>query len=107
MTHFRNHQTNTTLFSQSSNDKLDFFQIELCQPDALHIMDGSLDEDRKIKSQLVKSGVLIPLPKYNNCFLARTDPKVILVSVFFFFFYNELPFKPFGGSGINITSQLK
>lgn len=50
-------------------------QIELCQPDALHIMDGSLDEDRRIKSQLVKSGVLIPLPKYNNCFLARTDPK--------------------------------
>lgn len=50
-------------------------QIELCQPEALHIMDGSLEEDRKIKSQLVKSGVLIPLPKYNNCFLARTDPK--------------------------------
>jgi len=50
-------------------------QIELCQPDALHIMDGSLDEDKKIKSQLVKSGVLIPLTKYNNCFLARTDPK--------------------------------
>jgi len=50
-------------------------QIELCQPEALHIMSGSLDEDRTIKSQLVKSGVLIPLPKYNNCYLARTDPK--------------------------------
>ena len=25
--------------------------------------------------QLVDAGVLIPLPKYDNCFLARTDPK--------------------------------
>ena len=57
-------------------------QIELCQPDALHIMDGSLDEDKAIKSKLVKSGVLIPLPKYDNCFLARTDPKVILMQRF-------------------------
>ena len=24
---------------------------------------------------LVKKGVLIPLKKYDNCFLARTDPK--------------------------------
>ena len=68
-----------------------FFQIELCQPEALHIMDGSLDEDRRIKSQLVKSGVLIPLPKYNNCFLARTDPKVILKDQ----------------SGIKITEQFQ
>ena len=43
-------------------------------------MSGSLDEDRTIKSQLVKSGVLIPLPKYNNCYLARTDPKVKQIS---------------------------
>jgi len=28
-----------------------------------------------LKSQLVKRGVLIPLPKYDNCFLARTDPR--------------------------------
>lgn len=50
-------------------------QIDLCQPDNLHIMDGSPEEDRKLKAQLVKKGVLIPLPKYDNCFLARTDPK--------------------------------
>lgn len=50
-------------------------QIKLCQPDNLHIMDGSISEDEKLKSQLVKKGVLIPLPKYDNCYLARTDPK--------------------------------
>jgi len=50
-------------------------QIQLCQPDNLHIMTGSLKEDKSLKDQLVKKGVLIPLPKYDNCFLARTDPK--------------------------------
>ena len=50
-------------------------QIDLCQPDALHIMDGSLSEDKALKAMLVKKGILIPLPKYDNCFLARTDPK--------------------------------
>jgi len=50
-------------------------QIELCQPENLHIMDGSLAEDKALKAALVKRGVLTPLPKYDNCFLARTDPK--------------------------------
>jgi len=50
-------------------------QIEMCQPDNLHIMDGSLAEDKALKAQLVKKGVLTPLRKYENCFLARTDPK--------------------------------
>ena len=38
-------------------------------------MDGSFAEDKSLKAQLVKKGILTPLPKYNNCFLARTDPK--------------------------------
>ncbi len=50
-------------------------QIRLCRPDNLHIMSGSMTEDKALKEQLVKKGVLIPLPKYDNCFLARTDPK--------------------------------
>jgi len=50
-------------------------QIELCRPEALHIMDGSLEEDQKLKEELVQSGRLIRLTKYENCFLARTDPK--------------------------------
>jgi GTP-dependent phosphoenolpyruvate carboxykinase len=36
-------------------------------------MDGSLEEDAMLKEQLVQKGVLIPLPKYDNCFLARSD----------------------------------
>eukprot|EP00095_Tigriopus_kingsejongensis_P012021 maker-scaffold1195_size56104-snap-gene-0.16 protein:Tk12021 transcript:maker-scaffold1195_size56104-snap-gene-0.16-mRNA-1 annotation:"phosphoenolpyruvate carboxykinase" len=50
-------------------------QVEMCQPDSLHIMDGSLTEDARLKEQLVKTGVIIPLAKYENCFLTRTDPK--------------------------------
>jgi len=49
--------------------------IEMCQPDALHIMDGSEEEDRMLKAELVKKGVIIPLPKYDHCFLARTDTR--------------------------------
>jgi GTP-dependent phosphoenolpyruvate carboxykinase len=41
----------------------------------LHIMDGSEAEDQRIKEQLVSKGILIPL-KYDNCYLARTDPDV-------------------------------
>ena len=50
-------------------------QIQMCKPDRLHIMDGSFAEDKSLKAQLVKKGILTPLPKYDNCFLARTDPK--------------------------------
>jgi len=50
-------------------------QIDMCAPDNLHIMDGSLEEDKALKDQLVKSGRLIKLSKYENCYLARTDPK--------------------------------
>ena len=50
-------------------------KIDMCRPDSLHIMDGSLKEDQDLKDQLVKSGRLIKLTKYENCYLARTDPK--------------------------------
>ncbi len=49
--------------------------MALCQPDRLHIMSGSDAEDAALKRQLVEDGVLIPLPKYDNCYLTRTDPK--------------------------------
>ena len=44
--------------------------------DNLHIMDGTFAEDQRLKKQLVSKGILIPLPKYQNCYLARTDPNV-------------------------------
>ena len=38
-------------------------QIELCRPEALHIMDGSLEEDQTLKKELVSNGRLIKLTK--------------------------------------------
>merc|ERR1719219_1855449 len=38
-------------------------------------MDGGLEEDKTLKEDLVQKGRLIRLTKYDNCFLARTDPK--------------------------------
>ena len=50
-------------------------KIDLCRPDKLHIMDGSVFEDKALKDELVSLGRLIKLDKYDNCYLARTDPK--------------------------------
>lgn len=48
--------------------------VGLCTPKDVHVMDGSEQEDRDLKEMLVFQGALIPL-KYENCYLARTDPK--------------------------------
>ncbi|XP_066558213.1 phosphoenolpyruvate carboxykinase, cytosolic [GTP] [Amia ocellicauda] len=47
----------------------------LCQPDALHICDGSEEENRCILALLEEQGMIRKLPKYENCWLARTDPR--------------------------------
>ncbi|XP_051986649.1 phosphoenolpyruvate carboxykinase, cytosolic [GTP] [Xyrauchen texanus] len=47
----------------------------LCQPDALHICDGSDEENRTILTLLQEQGVIKKLDKYKNCWLARTDPR--------------------------------
>ncbi|ROK31088.1 Phosphoenolpyruvate carboxykinase, cytosolic [GTP] [Anabarilius grahami] len=49
--------------------------VNLCQPDALHICDGSDEENRAVLSLLEEQGVIKKLHKYNNCWLARTDPR--------------------------------
>ncbi|KAM9800846.1 phosphoenolpyruvate carboxykinase, cytosolic [GTP] isoform X1 [Syngnathus typhle] len=49
--------------------------VTLCQPDALHICDGSDEENRAILAQLEEQGLIKKLPKYHNCWLARTDPR--------------------------------
>merc|ERR1711872_1169438 len=46
----------------------------LCQPDALHICDGSERELRHLLNVMQQAGMIEPLPKYTNCWLARTDP---------------------------------
>ncbi|XP_034021868.1 phosphoenolpyruvate carboxykinase, cytosolic [GTP] isoform X2 [Thalassophryne amazonica] len=49
--------------------------VNLCQPDSIHICDGSDEENRAILTQLEKQGMMKKLQKYDNCWLARTDPR--------------------------------
>jgi len=46
----------------------------LCMPDSLHICDGSERENQLLMYMLQKDGMLKNLPKYKNCWSARTDP---------------------------------
>ncbi|XP_076449775.1 phosphoenolpyruvate carboxykinase, cytosolic [GTP]-like isoform X2 [Babylonia areolata] len=47
---------------------------KLCKPDTIHICDGSDRESDLILYMLQKDNMLKRLPKYENCWLARTDP---------------------------------
>uniref|UniRef100_A0A0C4FWC1 Phosphoenolpyruvate carboxykinase, cytosolic [GTP] n=1 Tax=Acipenser baerii TaxID=27689 RepID=A0A0C4FWC1_ACIBE len=47
----------------------------LCQPDSLHICDGSEEESRRVLALLEEQGMIKKLTKYENCWLARTDPR--------------------------------
>jgi len=49
--------------------------IEMCKPDNLHVMDGTVEEDVKLRQELVDAGIMLKLPKYDNCHLCRTDPR--------------------------------
>ncbi|BFZ13451.1 hypothetical protein BsWGS_16491 [Bradybaena similaris] len=46
----------------------------LCRPDNIHICDGSDKENDLLLYILQKDGIIKKLPKYENCWLARTDP---------------------------------
>ncbi|XP_063833497.1 phosphoenolpyruvate carboxykinase [GTP]-like isoform X1 [Ostrinia nubilalis] len=46
----------------------------LCQPEHVHVCDGSEGEATALLSLMQEQGTLKPLPKYDNCWLARTDP---------------------------------
>ncbi|XP_022120363.2 phosphoenolpyruvate carboxykinase [GTP] isoform X1 [Pieris rapae] len=46
----------------------------LCEPDHVHICDGSEAEANALVALMQTQGTLKPLPKYDNCWLARTDP---------------------------------
>lgn len=48
--------------------------VVLCQPDQIHICDGSDMEFKMLLKQMCEAGAIIPLPKYENCWLARTNP---------------------------------
>ncbi|XP_045583742.1 phosphoenolpyruvate carboxykinase, cytosolic [GTP] isoform X2 [Procambarus clarkii] len=46
----------------------------LCQPANLHICDGSEREMSHLLNVMQQAGMIENLPKYKNCWLARTDP---------------------------------
>lgn len=46
----------------------------MCQPEKIHICDGSERENELLINSLLDAGTVIPLPKYENCYLARTNP---------------------------------
>ncbi|KAL7015246.1 hypothetical protein ACKWTF_016361 [Chironomus riparius] len=46
----------------------------LCQPDNIHICDGSQVENERMLESLEAAGTITQLPKYDNCWLARTNP---------------------------------
>lgn len=47
---------------------------DLCQPDKIHIVDGSEEESMGLLLKLCSQRTIQPLPKYQNCWLARTNP---------------------------------
>ncbi|KAG8229583.1 hypothetical protein J437_LFUL010175 [Ladona fulva] len=49
--------------------------VKLCQPDTIHICDGSEAENDHLLKIMQEKGMIENLPKYENCWLARTDPK--------------------------------
>ncbi|XP_048464273.1 phosphoenolpyruvate carboxykinase, cytosolic [GTP] [Rhincodon typus] len=48
---------------------------KLCQPDKVHICDGSEEENRQLLCLMEEQGIIKRLTKYQNCWLARTDPR--------------------------------
>ncbi|KAF7279704.1 phosphoenolpyruvate carboxykinase [GTP]-like isoform X1 [Rhynchophorus ferrugineus] len=48
--------------------------IDLCHPDSIHICDGSENENQRLIHLMQQQGTIVPLPKYQNCWLARTNP---------------------------------
>ncbi|NXC82329.1 PCKGC protein, partial [Cercotrichas coryphoeus] len=48
---------------------------KLCQPECIHICDGSEEENKKLLDIMVEQGMIKKLNKYENCWLALTDPR--------------------------------
>ncbi|XP_048517898.1 phosphoenolpyruvate carboxykinase [GTP] isoform X2 [Dendroctonus ponderosae] len=48
--------------------------IDLCHPERVHICDGTDHENSHLIQLMQQQGTIVPLPKYENCWLARTNP---------------------------------
>ncbi|XP_004636061.2 phosphoenolpyruvate carboxykinase, cytosolic [GTP] [Octodon degus] len=49
--------------------------VKLCQPDHIHICDGSEEENGRLLARMQEDGIIRKLKKYDNCWLALTDPR--------------------------------
>jgi len=61
----------------SLNSKVRAFVNEgatLCKPANIHVCDGSEREIRDLVNLMQQNGMIEHLPKYKNCYLAKTDP---------------------------------
>ncbi|NXS10309.1 PCKGC protein, partial [Neodrepanis coruscans] len=60
-----------------SPEARDFIETnaKLCQPENIHICDGSEEENKKLLGIMVEQGMIKKLSKYENCWLALTDPR--------------------------------
>ncbi|XP_071957603.1 phosphoenolpyruvate carboxykinase, cytosolic [GTP]-like isoform X2 [Antedon mediterranea] len=50
-------------------------KAELCKPDSIYICDGSEEEEQQLLKLMEEEGMIKRLTKYENCWLAKTDPK--------------------------------
>ncbi|XP_014292087.1 phosphoenolpyruvate carboxykinase [GTP] [Halyomorpha halys] len=48
---------------------------EHATPKEIHVCDGSQKEMKMFIEKMLFDGTIVPLPKYINCYLARTDPR--------------------------------
>ena len=48
--------------------------MEKCNPASVYVCDGSYDERLELLNTAEAQGAIVKLPKYRNCYLARTDP---------------------------------
>ncbi|XP_055612352.1 phosphoenolpyruvate carboxykinase [GTP]-like [Uranotaenia lowii] len=48
--------------------------VAMCKPERIHIVDGTEQESKTLLNILQALGTIQPLPKYENCWLARTNP---------------------------------
>lgn len=56
--------------------------VSLCQPDSLHICDGSDEENRNILTQLEEQGMIKRLRKYENWYVGWVYIYVLFFLIF-------------------------
>ncbi|CAI6365614.1 unnamed protein product [Macrosiphum euphorbiae] len=49
--------------------------VRLCRPSNVYVCDGSEAENSMLIELLLENRTIVPLPKYQNCFLARSCPR--------------------------------